>query len=113
MNITINGVILDIRYNMASLEALMLFGGSESESNSTYRVVWAGVVGGLVGSKYFITNSEVTIEGVKITIHDIIEYVDNLYLTDQSDILKNFTSAFTESNVYKAIVEKKSQMKKK
>ena len=110
MKVNIKGVDLPIKYNMAGLQALTEFGGDEGEATSTYRVVWGGIVGGLVGTNNYLINNEIVIGDERVTVDDVVDYVDELYLSDSTAILNDIRAALTESTAYKRMIEKKNQI---
>lgn len=109
MKVIINGVELPVKFNMAGLQAISEFGGNESEATSTYRVVWGGIVGGMVGTNNYLINNEVAVGALRISVDDVVAFVDDLYLSESTAILNDIRTLLTESTVYKRVVEKKNQ----
>ncbi len=116
MIIKIKGVELHLKFNMAGLEALLGFSSTSGEAGSSYRVVWGGIVGGLIGKSSIITKEDITIfsgeEKIVISIDDVIDFVDTAYLNNDA-ILSDIIKLLTESNNYKNFLQKKTTKKAK
>ena len=103
IKVELGGKERGLKFNQLALEVLSSYTSNEFSTANVYAMFYGGLRG----------NSYMKREEPDYTFEDVCDWVDTLYAEKKIDVIKQVENALTETQLYKSLVEKPQEEKKR
>lgn len=105
IQVEIGGKLRGLKFNQLALEEFSKKLPNTGVDIPSTMLVYAEVWGGLTGCSY------VKSEEIDYTFEDVCDWVDELFATDQSEVIQKIDDTLSSTQVYKRLLENSARLR--